>query len=457
MKSLFPWSCGIAGIILLAAGSLRANEPTDSYSFHSQRTVGSIDRVEAAFDVGGDVKVVEDSKVNRLRMSVLANLTYDERTLELPQDANSKGAWRSIRYYDNAEAAIQVDGQEVKPALGDQRRLIGVEAAAAEVTLFSPHGPMTREELDLIDLLGNSLLMDRLLPDHPVRVGDQWKHSAELMTALLGLDAVSEADASSTLLTVTDERARFEMSGRVAGAIGGVATEIELKSKYHFDRKANRVTWFGLLVKENRSVGHVGPGLEVTARLQMKIVPDRQSPQLTDEALAGLTLKPSPALLALNYGSAEGGWEFAHDRNWHVTSDAPKLAVLRLVERGEFVAQCKVSSLPDATTGKELTLAEFQKDIQHGLGANFGQFIEASQSANEHNYRVYRVVVEGEASDLPIRWLYYYVADQSGRQVVLAFTVEGRLLDAFGKADERLLDAMRLREPQLAAKPATQQ
>lgn len=455
MKFLFAGLWGITGLALLAIEPLQAEEAKESYSFRSQRAVGGIDRIEAALDVGGDLKVVEDNKVQRLKMSVLANLVYDERSLELPKEA--KDAWRSIRYYQTAQATLQIEGQGPKPALREDRRLIGVEAAGTKVTLFSPHGPLTRDELDLVDLLGNSLLMDRLLPEQPVRVGEQWKHSADLITALLGLDAVSEADVSSTLLTVSAERARFEMNGRVAGAVGGVTTELEVKAKYHFDQKTNRLTWFGLLIKEDRSVGHIGPGLEVTARLQMKIEPGSQAPQLNDRALAGLTLQPTPELTALTYASPEGGWGLAYDRNWHVTSDDAKLAVLRLVERGEFVAQCKASPLPNATPGKELTLAAFQDDVKHGLGKSFKQFVEAGQSANARDYRVYRVVVDGEASELPIRWVYYYVADKYGRQVVLAFTVEGRLWKTFDKADEQLLSTLHLTDPQVAAKPAQKQ
>jgi len=455
MKFRFAGLCGIAGLALLALKPLLAEETKEIYSFRSQRTVGDIDRIEAALDVGGDLKVVEDNKVQRFKMSVLANLTYHERSLELATAPTA--TWRAIRYYDSSGAMIQVDGHSTKPVLREDRRLIGVEVAGPKTTLFSPHGSLTRDELDLVDLLGNSLLMDCLLPEQPVRVGDQWKHSADLITALLGLDAVSEADVSSTLLTVSAERARFEMNGRVAGAVGGVTTDLEVKAKYHFDLKTNRVTWFGLLIKEDRSVGHIGPGLEVTARLQMKIEPGKQEPQLSDRALAGLTLHPTPELTTLTYASPEGGWGFAYDRNWHVTSDDAKLAVLRLVKRGEFVAQCTVSSLPNATLGKELTLAAFQDDVKHGLGKSFKQFVEAGQSANARDYRVYRVVVDGEASELPIRWVYYYVADKYGRQVVLAFTVEGRLLKAFDKADEQLLSSLHLADPQVAAKPAQQQ
>ncbi|MEN6493892.1 MAG: hypothetical protein ABFD16_06335 [Thermoguttaceae bacterium] len=447
MKMLFAWSCGFAWIALLAVGSLNADEKTPSYTFRSQRAVGAVDRVESALDLGGEQKIVEDSKVQRFKMSGLANLTYDERTLELAKE--SKAAVRAVRYYDKATATLQIDTVKTTPTLREERRLIGAAIDGTKAMLFSPRGPLTRDELDLVDPLGNSLLVERFLPEKPVAIGEKWEHSAELMTALLGLDAVSEAKVSSTLLTVDPEKpARFEMTGRVSGAIGGVATEIELQAKYHFDRKTNRVTWFGLLVKENRSVGHIGPGLEITARLQMKIVPGSQSDQLSDRALAGLTLKPTPALTQLAYES-QGGWDAMLDRRWYVTADDAKLAILRLVDRGEFVAQCKISASP----AKDLTLAAFQEDIKRGLGKSFKQFVEAGQATNDRDYRVYRVVVEGEASDLPIQWIYYYVADRYGHQAVLAFTVEGRLVETFAKADDVLLRTFDLADPKIAAKP----
>jgi len=441
---------GLLGIVLSASVWANPTATTESHSFVSCRAAGAIDRVESALEVGGDLKILEDSKVKPFKMSVLANLTYDERALEVPK--GSRGTLRSIRHYEKAAATLQVGDEGSKPTLRDERRLIGAAVEGATVTLFSPHGPLTRDELDLIDLLGNSLLMDLLLPQQPVKVGDTWKYDNELMAALLGLDAVSESDVASALLTVDDARARFEMNGKVSGAIGGVSTEIELKAKYHFDRKANRVSWFGLLIKENRSIGHVGPGLDVVARLQMKIAPNQAAPRLADAALAGLSLKPTPELSLLQYESPGGGWQFLQERDWYVTSDEASLAVLRLVQRGEFLAQCKVSSLPTATPGKEVTLAAFQEDIKRGLGKSFKQFVEAGQTSNELDYRLYRVIVDGEASELPIRWIYYYVGDKFGRQVVFAFTVEGRLLDTFDEADQRLLGTLRLADPKVAAK-----
>jgi len=442
MQTINKSSGTIALALLAAALSGPATAEQSTYTLESRRARDVVDRVEASLEVGGDLNIVVDGKLEKMKMSVLANLTYHERSLEVP--TSSDGPLRSVRYYENALAVLQVDKSRLNPSLRDRRRLIGVEIDGPTVTLFSPQGTLTRDELDLVDVLGSSLLLDRLLPEKPLAVGGAWKHSETLLSVLLGLDAVGEAEVKSTLVAVTDGTARIEMSGRVAGTVSGAATKIELKGKYHFNLNTGRITWFGLLVQENRSVGHVETGFDVVARLQMKISPLEQSPQLADAALKGLSLKPTPELTALSYQSPGGGWEFTHDRRWFIHSDQGELAVLRLIDRGDFVAQCKVSALPKKSPTDPTTLAEFQNDVRHALGNSFEQFLEASQRANEADYRVYRVVLQGKASELAVRWLYYLVTDQEGRQVVLAFVFEEDLAARFEEADRSLVATLRL-------------
>ena len=431
------------------AGRAASEEPT--YRLRSRRAPGTLDRVETALEVGGNLKVIVDDKVNQLKMSVLANLLYDERSLAVAP--GSDDPLRSIRHYQEAAALLQVGENRLKPTLRDQRRLIGVEIAPSTVTLFSPQGPLTRDELDLVDVLGNSLLLDRLLPQQPVAVGGSWKHAETLLMALLGLDSVGQAEAESKLTEVSGQTAKVEITGQVKGTAGGAATEIELKGKYHFDLSTGRMTWFGLLVRESRSVGHVETGFDVVARLQMKISPVEESANLTDAALKDFSLEPTAELTQLSYDSPEGGWQFAHDRRWFIHSDHAEVAVLRLIDRGDLLAQCKISALPKLTAGKQTALAAFQDDVRHALGDNFKQFLRASQQGNDADYRVYRVAVQGETSDLVMQWIYYLVADKHGHRVVLAFIFEDELADRFDQADEGLLSTLRLVDRQVASKP----
>jgi hypothetical protein len=409
-----------------------------------------VDRVETSVEVSGDLKVIEGGKVKKLKMEVLANLNYDERTLQTAD--GPKTPLRSARYYDKAGAAIEVDRNRFTPQLRDQQRLIAVQIDGPEVTLFCPRGPMTREELDLVDIQGNSLAIDRLLPEEPVEVGAAWKASEEAVAALLRPDAIGKNGVRCVLKAVENGVATVEWEGPVEAAFAGVSSQIETKGKLHFDTRSGRVTWFALLIKEDRDIGHVSPGLEVISRTQVKITPIAESSHLNDEALANLPLAPDEELKRLVYQSQTGGWTFTSDRRWFITSDEDQRATLRLVDRGDLVAQCTVASLPQVAMEKLRSLEDFQKEVRTGLGKHFERFIEAGQRANEANYREFRVVAEGKASDLPMRWIYYYLADQSGRQVIFAFVVQADLAERLADADRQLLGTVRLIEPKVAAR-----
>src|SRR5205085_685633 len=151
-------------------------------------------------------------------------------------------------------------------------------------TLFSPSGPLTRDELDLIDVSGNSLLLYSLLPEGEVSVADTWKPNADVLAPFLGLDAVGHTDVESALSSVENGVATIESHGHVDGAIGGVATEIEIKAKCLMDMKTRQITRFGLAIKEKRSIGHVAPGLDVVARVRLKFSPVESSERLSEKA-----------------------------------------------------------------------------------------------------------------------------------------------------------------------------
>ncbi len=431
----------VVGMLTLPAAAAD-DEPT--YSLKSGRRPGDVDRVAVLLEVGGRLKEIVKEKIRRDKLSVVCNIRYDEKTLEMPETPDGRA--QSVRYYHNISAVVKVEQDGIKPVLRPERRLIGAEADGRRRTLFSPRGTLTRKELELIDIVADSLLLDRLLPARPVAVGDKWKLPETLLVALLGLDEAEKAEVQSTLADVTDDVARFELAGTVEGTTDGVATTIELKAKYRFNRKTNRIDWIGLLVKEDRGIGHVAAGLNVIARLQLRIAPladAKSSANLTDAALEGFDLEPTDELTRLVYLPEKGDWQFTYDRRWHVTDDRGELVVLQMLDRGELIAQCNVSPLPKREPDRQITLEEFQDDVKKALGESFGRFVRASQFAGESDHRVYRVVVQGEVEQLPIQWNYYLVVDRHGRQAVFAFTIEQAMVDRFGKADEELIGALR--------------
>lgn len=433
----------LAACIGLAIAAERPAAGADDQSLAARHAPGDVTQVEVLLEVGGDLTVVDDKekKVHALKMSVVGSMVYDEK--RLPATGQEPGEVRSVRNYRRCDAVIKIDKGGARPRLRDDRRLVSVAGSTGRTTMFSPTNPLSREELDLIEIPASSLLVEQLLPDRPVSPGDEWQHSNDLVAALLNLDAVSECDVRSRFKEVTAAAAQLELAGTVHGATEGVSTEIELKGRYKFDLKARRITWVALLIKEKRPIGHVAPGVDVAARLQMKITPNVTGEALSDHALAGLILEPRPDSTLLEYESAHGGFRFLHDRGWHVVNEARDSVVLRLVDRGELVAQCNVTALPPVEPGKRLTLAKFQEDIERSLGKTFGRFESAGESVNAAGHHLSRVITTGEVEKLPIQWNYYLVADGRGHQVVAAFTLESALVDRFGTSDASILATLR--------------
>jgi hypothetical protein len=359
----------------------------------------------------------------------------------------------SLRYYQKAAALVQVGQSTAKPVLRDARRLVGVHIDGSRATLFSPQGPLSRDELDLIELVGDSLLLEQLLPASRVRIGDRWKHSPEIMAALLQLEKVTSAEVTSSLAEVTDGTARIQMHGKVQGEDKGALAEVQLWAKYRFDLSAARITWLGLLVEEDRSQGLVTDAFQAVKRIQVKISPDCSPKHLRGAEFEGIPCRPAEELVQLEYESSSGGWQFLNDRRWFVTVDQSDRVVLELVDGQRCVAQCHVSSTAGAESPSHTSLADFQRDAQKALGSRFGRFAQASQTVNDLGYRVFRVVAEGLVDRVPIVWIYYLVADKQGNQVVAAFIVEADQVEHFADADRTLVATLRLAKPKLATRP----
>jgi hypothetical protein len=119
--------------------------------------------------------------------------------------------------------------------------------------------------------------------------------------------------------------------------------------------------------------------------------------------------------------------------------DRHDATILRLVDRGDLIAQCNISPLPTLPEGQGLTLEGFQNDVKQALGKSFGEVVEAAQEAGEGRITVQRVTVSGTAGELPIQWTYCHLFDDKGRRASLAFTIEGSLVERFAQIDRELI------------------
>jgi len=447
LRSCFP----AAGLVLLLTSLGTPLSAEEGVLLQAATKPNDLTRVAVKMEVGGDLTVPNEGPPKPLKMSVVAAMKYDERLLE-----SITGHARAVRIYTEAQAVIKIENGGVTPVLSEDHRLIGVDWTGDACNLYSPRGALSRDELELVDLPAPSLLLDALLPSEAVAKDATWKQPDGFWAAFLRLDAVGSNDVTSKLVELTaGKEAIVELAGILTGAVEGVATEIEIKGRYRFDLTSHRIATFGMAIKEKRSIGHVGPGMDVVARLEMTLEPLADSPQLSDEALAGLPLDPESAGQALTYQPQTQAYRFFNDRRWHIIEESPELTTLRYVDRGELVAQCNVAPGAKAPPGKHTGLEKFQEDIKKVLGESFGQFVEAASGTSPSGYVVHRVTATGTVKELAIEWRYYLLADAEGHQAMFAFTLEQDLAERFGDADEQLVGSLTLTQPptETAAKP----
>lgn len=428
-------------VSLLADSSSDAADVRSTYSFHGQRAPSRVDQVAVLLEVGGETKFLVKGKLQQEKLGIVCNLEYIEKTLNVP--INDNGKLRAIRKYHKATAAVKVGKDHFEPTLEPEHRTIVVEASEQEALLFSPGGSLSRNELDAIDIHFNTLLLDRLLPAGPVVVGHSWTPDKKMLAIMLGLDEVDESTVEVKLTEVTKIVARFELNGRVEGRVHGASTDIELKGRYRFDLRTKRVDWVGMLIKENRKTSEIADGLDVVSRLQITVKPAKETSELSDASVAKIGLDSAAGATLLAYEFPGGDCRCKYDRRWFVENAS---GVLRLMDRGTFAGQCNLAILPNREPDRLVSLEDFQDDVRKALGDNFGEFVAARQSVNGNGIRVLRVEAEGavlgETDKMPIRWIYYHLADRNGRQAAVTFTIEQERMDRFADADETIVGSL---------------
>lgn len=446
----------LAALLASLVGSMSRAESID---LSPKIEPNSLTRVTIELDAGGnDVvrpttndKDATESAEQKLPMSVTAKQQYDElRIVGSDLTSAQVPAPLAIRFYDQAEGILKIDTSGQAPKLADDRRLIVVAAGAVRPNLYATAGPLSREQLDLIDLPGNSCMIDQLLPTAPVAKDDHWSHDANLMGMLLALDSVAVCEVQSMLDEFNASYAKIRLAGTVHGTADGAATQREIRGVYLFDRNLGRVTRLNLAIREMRSIGGATPGLQGVAKIQFKIDPISSSPQLTAEAVEAATRSATNAPLNLVYESVPLGFRAAYDRQWFITSEGRETMTLRRVDHSDVVTQCTITKLPAKSLGRQVPLEQFQKDTVYSLGKSFDQLVSSRQWTNAAGNHCFEVVARGAVDDVPVEWHYYLVAPQSGHRVSLAFMTELSMADRLQQADRRLVESIELIEPPVA-------
>jgi hypothetical protein len=103
-----------------------------------------------------------------LALKVETRLDFEERVLELDP---AGAAGRVVRRVVQAASAINGEVRPMGAVLRPDVALLVADRRAGDLVVFSPQGPLTRSELELVQAAGDPLTLAALLPTRSVRVG----------------------------------------------------------------------------------------------------------------------------------------------------------------------------------------------------------------------------------------------------------------------------------------------
>lgn len=390
-------------------------------------------------------------KALALKLKVDAKLAYPER--RLPGAGRDAQALRTLRHYDQVQASILVGDQSTSQRLRDEVRLMVAHGQREGVQLFSPSGPLTYGELELLRMPGDSLCLPALLPPDAVEAGDTWKPSDWVLQLLTGLEAVEKSALVCKLESLTNGTARVSLQGEISGATLGAAANIKVEGYYLYDTRAKHVTHLELTQTEKRSVGSVSPGLDLVAKVVLDRTVAVEPNRLAGADFSKLPLEPNDANQLLVFEGADWNIRFYHDRRWHLFHQTSRVAVLRFMEKGNLIAQCNINPLAPMEPGQHVAEDQFQAEVQQALGKNFQKIVQAEKVDTRDGRWIFRVTAVGQSQLGPTEWIYYAVAAPDGRQLALVFIIEPQLVPALQNHDLSIVGGLEFLPPKKPPEP----
>ena len=356
------------------------------------------------------------------------------------------GAQRAVRQVIQAASAINGEVRLTSALIRPEVRLLVAERrnGDASVVVVSPTGPLTWYELELLQGLGDPLVLGDLLPDRPVRVGDRWRVRDAGAQALSEYDSLTANKLEATLESADSPKARIRLKGQIQGSARGGVGKMSCEGFLTFDLNAALVDHLDLNRVESRQAGPVEAGLDIKSTLTVTRQPAEPPPELSDKALAGISLEITPERELLRLNTPSGKATLLHDRHWHMFWEDPKLIVLKRLNGGQVIAQCNLMVGPDAGKGRHQDPTQFRDDIRRALKQRFVQFLGAGEiDGNPAGGFRYKVGVQGREGKLGIVWYYFLVAGPEGDQLLATYTLAEDHVEVFGEQDLLMIGSLK--------------
>jgi hypothetical protein len=298
-------------------------------------------------------------------------------------------------------------------------------------------GPLTREELELMSEHLDSLAVTGLLPAKSVAIAETWKIANPIVQALCNFEGLTAHDLVGKLEEVKDQVARVSVTGSANGIDLGALAKLTLQATYLYDLNTRRLTRLEWQQKDERGQGPASPATAVRVTTTLTRAEIAKPAALSDVALISVPegFEPPLPMTQLEYHDAKSRFNLLHGRDWQTVSRSDEHLVMRLMERGDFVAQVTLTPWTQADKGKHLTPEEFQQAMADTPGWEPQQELQAGEVATDGGRWIYRISQMGLLDGTKVMQNFYLVAGPDGEQVVLTFTMTPKQTDRLGTRD----------------------
>jgi hypothetical protein len=408
------------GTLVLALGSTVLAQ-AQTYSLKEPPLTGSYFHVHMHMALAGELKIHQAGKVNPLKQEASADHDFLERVLE----ADAAGPARKVvRVYKQARADITTAGQASHRTLRpEQASLVVAQCYKEQPLTYAPKGPFTRAELELVQHF-DTMHLPGLLPEKDVTVGETWKLPNGVAQALCAFEGLTSHDLTCKLERVQDGVALLSISGTASGIDLGAAVQLKITGTGRFDLARHRLTALEWKQHDQRDQGPASPALEADMTVTLTRDPTPPADELNDLILALLPTGTVPdSMTALWHRDPQHRYELTYARDWQIVARDEAHLVLRLLDRGEFVAQATLTWWKKAAPGQHLSPEEFKQAMSESPGWVEEKQADAREAEAPTGHWLYRIESVGQLGGLNALQYFYLLAGPQGEQMVLTFTM----------------------------------
>ncbi len=402
---------------------------------------GDCFRITTETQVTGALKVTRDGKPLPVKIAARNEHVFLERVLIADRAVVKKSA----RHYLTAASRAMVDSGPVERSLPAERRLIVAQRSGESLFCYSPAGPLTRSDLEVVSEHFESLHLTGLLPGKEVAVGDSWKLENVAAQSLCLFDGLISHEVSGKLKEHVGGFAVIGIEGTAKGIENGALATLTVTATVRFDLAKKRIVGIEWKQKDVRDQGPATPAaeLETTTTLKREAL-EQVPPELADAVVAVVPASDDPpaTMKSLAQRDAKGRYQLLHARDWHVVGQTDYHLIMRLLERGDFVAQATITHWANAGAGKHMTPEEFEKLTAGGANWKIEQVTDRTPVPTDPDRWVFRISARGELDGSPVVQHFYVIANASGDQAIVTFTMRPAGASRIGTRDLELVNAI---------------